>query len=289
MKVGIFSLKDYKKSKDQPKFLIAAKKLGMGIEFYNPRDIYINIEKSGIRMYKKTGEEIDADCMINWIPYAKYDEISNAFNLKGIPYINSADAVRKCRNKVLTNLALTEYGFNQPNTLYYPHINQPDEINIKFDYPFIYKRKSGSHGIGAKKFDSKKDLEKFLKEKYQTDPLYFQEYINNHGYDYRILAAGDRTVGGMKKYYKRGEWRTHVAHGGSVEVFEVPENMHNICVNILKALKLSFAGIDIMTGLDGQMYILEVNSVPGMSIFYNLTGQNFAEDILLHLKSLLKQ
>lgn len=287
MKVGIFSLRDYRKSKDQPKFLLAAKKYGMDIEFYNPKDIYIRIINSYIKICKKSGDEIDADGIINWIPYAKYDEISNAFNSKGIPYINSIDAVRKCRNKVLTNIALCKNGINQPDTKYYPHINNIDEIKVDFSYPFIYKKRSGSHGIGAQKFNDDFQFHSFLNDKYYTDPLYLQKYINNNGYDYRVLAAGNRTIGGMKKYYKKGEWRTHVAHGGRVEQFDVPKDMQDMCVNILDTMGLSFAGIDIMTDLEGQMYILEVNSVPGMSILYNLSNKNFAEDILLHLKSLL--
>jgi len=287
MKIGVFAVRDLNNSKDLPKFRQAAYKLSIDIDFYNPKDICIKVINNNVSISKKDGNRVLLDGAVNWIPYAKYDEISLCFEAMKIPFINNIDAVRRCRNKVLTNLALAKYKFNQPQSLYYPHMITSNDIEPNISYPFIYKKKNGSHGIGSQKFNSPIDLNNLLMERFPKDSLYFQEYIKNRGYDYRILVVGDKVVGGIKKYYKVGEWRTHVAHGGSIEYFDVPDKMKSICINILKALNLDFAGIDIMPDTEGLNYILEVNSVPGMSIFYNLTDINLAEEILLHLKSLI--
>ena len=284
MKVGVLSLMALKDSKDLPKFESAANALGDTIEFYNPNDMIIECDEKGVQLYNKSLNPIEVEGLVNWVPYAKYYELNTALKQLNIPVINKVDAVRNCRNKMLTTLILNKYGICQPDTVFIQKYKESTEkLMTTIGLPLVCKKKSGSRGVGSFKADSQSDLRKQLQAYGRTKEIYIQKYIENKGWDIRVIVVGSKVIGAMKKTAQIGEFRTHILHGGEAERFNVDDTISELSLKVVRALDLDFAGIDIMQGLDQKYYVLEVNSVPGIRIFNEIVGINFAVDILEYL------
>ncbi len=267
-------------SKDFQKFMQAAKALNISVVYYNPSELIIEVDNI-VRVLDYNMEPILVDGIINWIPYdTKYLEIYEAFSSMNIPCINSVSSVRNCRNKLLTNIILNKHQIPQPKTLFIPKLSEIPTPPL--ETPIVFKKKNGSRGIGAYKFDCIEETTDFLQEMLGKKDIYLQEYIQNNGWDIRVIVVGNKVIGGIKKIAKDGEWRTHVAHGGHAEYTELNESIISMCLQATKALNLDFTGIDIIQDLQGKYSILEVNSVPGMSIFFKATGINIAYEILAY-------
>ncbi len=286
LRVGIFTLKTLETSKDLPRFLEASKKLDINVEFFNPNEMYIKIKNGKSVLFDKHNEPININAAVNWIPYAKNEEVFCALKGMGIKCYNSFEGVKNCRNKVLTNILLEKENVLQPETEYY--IKNEQKIVSELDFPIVYKKKSGTHGIDAEFLEDKKQVDELLKQKGKLSGVYLQKYIENHGYDYRVIVVGKKVLGAMKKQSADNEWRTHVLHGGIAESFNPPKDMKKLALKIAKALDLQIAGIDIITGKDNKNYVLEVNSVPGMGIFYKACGIDLAYEILSYVKKVTK-
>lgn len=248
MTIGIFALRTPDNSVDLPRFKAASKTLGIETKFFRPVDISINIFDDTLQMQDRFGSPIVLDGAVNWIPYTGYDEISHALEIMGVPYINTAQTVRSCRNKMLTSLLLQKEDILQPDTKYYMRMGKAD--TIKMPMPAVYKNKSGTHGIDATKFLNDEMLQRFLKTKNERNSLYLQRFIENYGFDYRIVVVGGAVIGALKKTYASGEWRTHVKYGGMAQSVQVSPELISLSLRVAKTLKIDFAGIDIMPGAD---------------------------------------
>ncbi|CAH2213519.1 RimK family alpha-L-glutamate ligase [Tepidibacter aestuarii] len=283
MKIGILGGKDSNKPKDFQKFKAAAEMLDISVEYYNSSNLIIEVHKDNVRILDYNMQPIQVDGIVNWMLYAKnYYELYEAFSYANIPCINSVSSVRNCRNKLLTNIILSKYKLPQPKTIFMSKLLDIPEISLKT--PIVFKKKDGGGGIGARKFDDFNETNDFLEEKLGHKDLYLQEYVKNNGWDMRVMVVGNKVIGGIKKIAKEGEWRTHVAHGGRAEPYQLNDTVISMCLEATQALNLDFAGIDIIQDIQGNYFILEVNSRPGMSIFYETTGISIAYEILKYFK-----
>ncbi|WP_105614036.1 RimK family alpha-L-glutamate ligase [Vallitalea okinawensis] len=289
MKIGIVGRRNSKKSKAFQYFKTAAKRLNISVEYYRPSDLIIEVDEEKVSILNYNMEPIQIDGIIDWIPYEnKYNELFEAFSFAGIPCINSASAVRNCRNKILTNMTLNRYKISQPKTIFIPKLSKIPKISLKT--PVVYKKKNGCKGKGAQKFYGIEDMNNFLEKMMKKKDIYLQEYVKNNGWDMRVIVVGDKVIGGIKKTAKKGEWRTHVAHGGQAEAYELNDTIKSMCLEATKAMHLNFAGIDIIQDTEGNYSILEVNGVPGLSIFHEATGIDIAYEILKYfIEELLDQ
>jgi len=91
--------------------------------------------------------------------------------------------------------------------------------------------------------------------------LYLQVFIEHEGCDLRLLVIG-KTVLGMRRI-NAVDWRTNVSRGASTEPLEVDEHLADIAMKAARALNTPLAGVDVLPGRDGKLYLLEVNAVPG--------------------------
>lgn len=289
MKIGILGGKDSKRSKDFQKFKAAAKMLDISVEYYRPADLIVEVDQNTVRVLDYDMKPIQVDGIVAWMASPKsYFELYKAFSYANIPCINSASSVRNSRNKLLTNLILNKNKLPQPKTIFMSKLLKIPKISLQT--PIVFKKKNGGRGIGARKFNNLNEMNDFLEKNLQNRDIYLQEYIKNHGWDLRVIVIGNKVIGGIKKIAKAGEWRTHVAHGGRAEPCQLNDTVISMSLEATKALGLEFAGLDIMQDLHGNYSILEVNCLPGTSIFYEVTRIDITYEILKYLKQkILKQ
>jgi ribosomal protein S6--L-glutamate ligase len=83
----------------------------------------------------------------------------------------------------------------------------------------------------------------------------------------------------MRRYARHG-WRTNVAQGGHAEKVLVSETEERIALQAAQACGVVVAGIDLIYGPEGQLYVLEVNAVPGWRALAPVTGVDVAKELV---------
>ncbi|MBX9791402.1 MAG: RimK family alpha-L-glutamate ligase [Pirellulales bacterium] len=92
--------------------------------------------------------------------------------------------------------------------------------------------------------------------------LYLQEFVPHAGFDLRLLVIGRRVLA-MRRHAVCGDWRTNLSRGGRAEPVEIDDELASLAHRAAAAVGARQAGVDVLTGLDGRRYVLEVNAVPG--------------------------
>ncbi|MEO0914893.1 MAG: RimK family alpha-L-glutamate ligase, partial [Pseudomonadota bacterium] len=103
-----------------------------------------------------------------------------------------------------------------------------------------------------------------------------QQFVKEaNGEDIRCLVVGGKVVGAMKRVAAAGEFRSNLHQGGAAEKVRISKLERETAVRAAKALKLNFAGVDLLRGEDGPK-VLEVNSSPGLEGIEKASGRNVA-------------
>jgi ribosomal protein S6--L-glutamate ligase len=60
----------------------------------------------------------------------------------------------------------------------------------------------------------------------------------------------------------------------------ISKEVEDLALRAAAAVEAPLAGIDLLPGPDGQMFVLEVNAVPGWRALAPVTGVDIAKEIL---------
>lgn len=281
MKIGILSQTD--NNEDIALFRQRAKSKNIGLQVLNPSSLAILLKNNRPVLLDSKMKPVQLQGIINWEPFPVYEEIEQVCLIFGITFINSTEAVRTARNKILTGIKLSRHGLPQPDAMYHygPDINY--KIFSKLHMPLVCKPKTGTQGRGAYLFSSPAEFTRIREAKFKSSGFYLQCFVRNNGWDIRVVVVGGRVLGAIKKTAAPGEWRTHLLYGGKAEAFSVDRELEQLSLCAAQALGLCFAGIDVIVDKkDGKYKILEVNAVPGLNIFLQVTGICIADAIIEH-------
>jgi RimK family alpha-L-glutamate ligase len=277
MQIGFISQIYVKENIDR--FRMAAKKMGIGLSVLHPAPLTLHIKGRELIFLDSELKKVRVDGVINWDPYPAFGVFEQACNYLGIPFINSTDAARTARNKTLTSLALLAEGLPQPETIY---LNKyAKKLPVTLPLPVIYKPKTGTQGRGGRKFVDRKALQAFISTDTAQKDIYLQKFIPNKGWDLRVVVVGDNVIGATKRTAKAGEWKTSATFGGRIQPFLLNEPLKKLALRTASAIKLNFAGIDIIqNSMNGSYMILEVNATPRLKTFEDNTGVSIAKAVL---------
>ncbi len=112
--------------------------------------------------------------------------------------------------------------------------------------------------------------------------LYLQRTIAQPGWDLRAFVLGGEVIAAMRRR-ANGGWRTNVAQGGSAEPVQLTAEQADLAVRAAEAVGALVAGVDLLPGPAGEIYILEVNAVPGWRALAPLTGVDIAARLLSYV------
>jgi ribosomal protein S6--L-glutamate ligase len=115
--------------------------------------------------------------------------------------------------------------------------------------------------------------------------LIFQEFID-YEKDIRLFVLGDNVVGAMRRIPSGSDFRANFSLGGTVEVFEAPEDMKKLAVQAAKACNLQMSGVDVLIDKKGGYWILEANRTPGLAGISQALGFNVAEKLVDYILTL---
>ena len=289
-------------------FLSGAEKKNVKLTVYTNADFAVDL--SGAVVKSRAFDEGEPEFIIF---YDKDITLAAALEKMGYRLYNSADAIDVCDSKVKTATRISEYNLNckddeakilMPKTykvpFTYENIGIKDSYSFDFldyvekdlceagegalsdAYPMVIKESNSSFGMGVHLAGSREEAVKLICE-YGNKECIIQEYISySSGRDYRLQMVSDKCVCAMMRS-NENDFRANITNGGKMSEYKPTDEDLSLARNVMKCLKLDFAGIDIMHDKSGRTVFLEANSNAHFKNIYDLTGINAAEKMIEYI------
>ena len=289
-------------------FLSGAEKKNVKLTVYTNADFAVDL--SGAVVKSRAFDEGEPEFIIF---YDKDITLAAALEKMGYRLYNSADAIDVCDSKVKTAEKIAEYNLNckddeakilMPKTykvpFTYENIGIKDSYSFDFleyvekdlceagegalsgAYPMVIKESNSSFGMGVHLAGSREEAVKLICE-YGNKECIIQEYLSySSGRDYRLQMVSDKCVCAMMRS-NENDFRANITNGGKMSEYKPTDEDLTLARNVMKCLKLDFAGIDIMHDKSGRAVFLEANSNAHFKNIYDLTGINAAEKMIEYI------
>ncbi|WP_438351701.1 D-alanine--D-alanine ligase [Paenibacillus sp. FA6] len=208
--------------------------------------------------------------------YGEDGTIQGTLETLGIPYTGSGVlASSLCMNKDLSKKILRYEGINTPDWLCWDSLEDYSSEAVEgLGYPVMVKPNSGGSSIGMEKVNGELGLYSAVLKAFASDPeqsILIEQYTVGQEITCSILEGELLPVVGITSV--SSEWFDYSAkyeESGADEVVltlppELDQSVRKAAMTCYKALKCSvYARVDILL-LDGDPYVLEVNTLPGMT------------------------
>jgi RimK family alpha-L-glutamate ligase len=202
---------------------------------------------------------------------------------RGVPVMNSPRAIERSVDKFYTTALLQEAGLPTPETVVCE--GTADALaSVEAMGDVIMKPIFGSMGHGIVRVS---DPDVAFRVLQAFEPLrtvfYVQRAVDHGGSDVRVFVVGGRVLGAIERRAPAGEWRTNVSRGGSARRCELPPAWAEVALAAAAVVGADYAGVDLLPSRDGQIFVLEVNGIPGWRGLQRATGLDVAGAIVDYL------
>ncbi|MBQ9943671.1 MAG: RimK family alpha-L-glutamate ligase [Clostridia bacterium] len=213
----------------------------------------------------------------------------------GLRLFNSADAVAKCDNKILTAMALdaakvpTPVTFISPKTfeaMGYSRLQFFDAAEKALGYPMVLKEAYGSFGQQVYLAHDREEAEKIIAAMGYKDFIMQKFIASSSGRDIRVNVVGGKAVASMLRY-NENDFRSNISNGGRMKPCTLTPAQEEAALSACRALGLDFAGVDVMFGEQDAPIICEVNSNPHFKSTLQATGVDLSRHIMQHIRQVI--
>ena len=268
------------------RLLQEAAKLGFTTEELNPYQTHIS--------YPAEYKQFDTTLACHRSTGIFYDDfdllVSQALEDKGVPFFNSSQVMRQLRDKSLQAHFFSKHEINIVPT--YALRGRPTKDNIseikELFRPlnaeqFVVKPIRGNQGIGVNLINGQLSLASFLETLWAINDQRFiiQPYLEN-AREFRLLLAKDKILGTIEKSASPEDFRKNAKRGSGKYLAEnqIPQEILAMAQQCLNLSSACYAGIDIIVH-QNDIYLLELNLVPGFKMMEELSGLNIARELIL--------
>ncbi len=207
-----------------------------------------------------------------------YLDILHALKQLTIPVYNDAYAIERSVDKGMTSFLLKNAGVPTPDTW----VLRDREVALTLaeqqlaqGHYLISKPLFGSQGEGLRRLEKQSDL---LWLPASNGIYYLQRFIESSGdgfSDMRIFVIKGQAIAGMRR---RGQsWLNNVARGARCEPLELTPVLSSLAIKATMALKMDYAGVDVIQDKAGKYLVIEVNSIPAWKGLESVCDVNIAE------------
>ncbi len=200
---------------------------------------------------------------------------------RGVTVLNGPGTLLATHDKLLTARILRRADLPHPVTRHI-HGSRPFPA---VPPPLVLKPRHGSWGRHVTLCETDHELAAAL-ERIRDEPWYvehgalLQELVPPTGHDLRLVVAGGRLVGSVRRVATPGEWRTNVALGATRVPTDPPLEAVRLALDAARATSAALVGVDLVPTPDGGFTILELNGAVDFTSEYRPDGDVFRETAL---------
>jgi RimK family alpha-L-glutamate ligase len=200
---------------------------------------------------------------------------------RGVRVMNSPRAIERTVDKFWTSTLLEQCGLPTPETVV---CETADEAFTAFRSlgDVIVKPLFGSMGLGMVRVTDEEMAWRVFRTIEQIRGVYYlQRTIEHEGRDIRAFVVGGQVLGAIER--QADGWRTNLARGGSARPIRLSREWATLATRAAAAVGAEYAGVDLLPARDGQVYVLEVNGIPGWQGLQQATSLDVAGALLEQL------
>jgi ribosomal protein S6--L-glutamate ligase len=154
-------------------------------------------------------------------------------------------------------------------------------LNQNWEFPIIAKHEKGYQGKSVKKFENRRELEKFVRKINEINiGMFLWQKCLPTRWDLRVIVLDGKAIGAMKRSAVGKEFRSNFSLGGEVEQWTLSPEEKMLAEKVAQVCGLDYCGVDIMKDDEGKNYILEVNRQCQFKGFEQSTGINVAKKVV---------
>jgi ribosomal protein S6--L-glutamate ligase len=204
------------------------------------------------------------------------------FDLMGVPVLNPAVSIARCRDKLRALQLLTAKKIAVPITVC---ARSPaavtSALKIVGGCPAIVKLQQGSQGIGTMIAETPQAVMSLLETFWAMgQDIILQEYIReSKGRDVRAVVVGRRVVAAMRRTARKGEFRSNLHRGGMAVGIQLDPAYRTTAIKAVRLMSLEVAGVDMVETKTGPK-ILEINASPGLEGIERASGVDVAGAVI---------
>ena len=207
----------------------------------------------------------------------------------GVTVLNGRRTLVAAHDKLTTAAALFNAGVPHPRTVHVALWKPLPEL----EPPIVFKPRFGSWGEDVIRCDDEDAIERALVELsekpwFHATGAIAQKLVAPRGYDLRLVIAGDRVVGAVRRIAAPGEWRTNVALGARREPVLPPPDACEVALRAARAVDGALVGIDLRPADVGTWVVLEVNGAVDFNSTYTL-GDDVFLDAVASLRGVVEE
>jgi len=222
--------------------------------------------------------------------HGKYGEdgcIQGVLEVLGIPYTGSGvKASSIAMDKEFTKRILKICNLPVINSVVVSDVSNLYEKTAELSYPLMVKPVAEGSSIGMTKVNIPDELKDAVKlaQKYYPEVM-IEEYIQGKSITVGVLDVDGKTIATpILEFRTKTEWYDYEAkytHGMTEFILpaelsaEITDNTKELSVLAHKAIAASgVSRVDFIISSDGSPYILEINTIPGMTDLSDLPAQS---------------
>lgn len=238
----------------------------------------------------------DADAVLaRIIPNGSLEQIIYRVNAlhwieqRGVPVVNSPYAIERSVDKFYTTSLLQDAGLPTPETVVCEEAAEAMNA-VRTMRDVVIKPIFGSMGHGLIRVSDPDLAFRVVRSLEQLRSVFYvQRVIDHAGCDIRVFVVGGRVLGAIERRAADGDWRTNVTRGAAARSFALPPAWEELALRAAAAIGADYAGVDLLPSRDGEVFVLEVNGIPGWQGVQQATGIDVAGAIVGHLEKRVQE
>jgi RimK family alpha-L-glutamate ligase len=206
----------------------------------------------------------------------------------GVTVLNRRTTLTAAHDKLTTSSALAAAGVPHPRTEHVAPWLAPPLL----EPPLVLKPRFGSWGADVVRCEDAQEYLRALADArerawFEATGGVVQALVPPRGFDLRVIVAGGRVVGAVRRVAASGEWRTNVALGARREPVSPPPEARAVAIAAAAAVGGDLVGVDLLPSGVGGWVVLEVNGAVDFNGLYAPEGDVFAavRDALLDARA----
>jgi len=205
----------------------------------------------------------------------------------GLRVVNSPYAIEKMVDKYYTLSLLQQAGMRVPETRITEDFTQAMDAFQVLGRDVVVKPLFGSRGVGMVRVtDADTAGRVFRALQLGSYVYYLQQFIPHDNRDLRVMVVGDECVAIMERV--ADSWKTNLAAGGLPVSAELSPMVGELCLKASRTLGADYCGVDLLRSESGELFVLEVNSMPAWQGLQQVTSIGIADRIVEYCLGLIR-
>jgi len=288
--VGILGLKD---SWHGQALLQACQKIGVEPVFADVIQLKSHVGASSAVL---CGETVLSDLdlvMVREVPGGTLEQVIYRMDAlhqlenMGVRLVNPAGAIEKMVDKYYTLSLMQKAGLCVPQTAVTENFAEAMSLFEQLGGDVVVKPLFGSRGVGMVRVTDVDIAGRVFKAlQLGGYVFYLQQFIPHNNRDLRVMVCGNKCLAAMERV--SDSWKTNVSRGGKPWAYQITKEIRDASLKAARAVGADYCGVDLMYGEDGNLYVLEINSMPAWQGLQQVTDFDIAERLVAYFTGLVK-